>query len=455
MLVESNYPQRTALRLFFKGRVAQLCLLTAGSVALGFAATNTKIAAFVIVASVLSFAILAHPLYSISIVVALSGVSVTVIANRDVQAAGAALDDVLILVLVLGAFASAFLHGYIPVKPKTLFAVVAAVIVVLPPVVGVVDTTAGAKLILRAAAPLLVFLVVRYAPFDRENGELARVGLSTLAFGLAVSLVVTAALVIAGRGVLSLAEGGAPRFGGPLGAGLWSFFLLTPMCVALAAVAERATRGRLLILAAVTVGILATLTRSAILGSLAATAVATVGRQRIKRAFVLGALYACIAIALFQLVPSAVHRFRSGDGVSQSQVSGTFFGRQHLWNFIWETYVSPSPWTGSGLGATRSVFTGEAGFRTGAGAVHNDYLWILAETGILGLGAYLLALAAIAWTVVRTRADAVLRRAALGALLAFAIVSYFDNAIAAFAHFGVLVFGLAGLAARPGRRAAT
>jgi O-antigen ligase len=127
-------------------------------------------------------------------------------------------------------------------------------------------------------------------------------------------------------------------------------------------------------------------------------------------------------------------------------------------------YVEEAPVTGKGLGSTAVLFTDPAGPAGGAGDMHNDYLKIWAQLGIVGLAAYLLGIAAVFRSAIREGRQW-LRRVAIsrfdldpraravwlavpGCLVGFLFVSYFDNGIANAVHLGVAVFALAGIASR-------
>jgi O-antigen ligase len=95
----------------------------------------------------------------------------------------------------------------------------------------------------------------------------------------------------------------------------------------------------------------------------------------------------------------------------------------------WKVFAT-APVTGAGLGAT-SAYLRE--FSTPLGlVVHNEYLRVAAETGLIGLGLLLLAL----WQMLRAPFRAPVaassfvdecRATAAGAFAAFAVVSITDN----------------------------
>lgn len=399
---------------------------------------------------------LANPVVPVGLVVLLSGFSLSFLADRSVAFYGSDVNDWIVLLLVLGALGRCLVSGLVPVRARVTLSLVAGALVILPPFGTPVDLSAGLKLIVQATVPFVVFLVVRYGAFGLDNGALARAGARLLAAAIALSGAFTLVALLTHGSLFSAAEGGAQRFTGSLGSGSYAFFLLAPIAIAVVALAERPTLCRAAVLTALGTSLLVTLTRGAFIATAVAIAWVALAYRRVKGVLVVCLVLAGVVFALFQAFPAAADRFEATSAVPKETVRGTWLGREVLWDFAWRHFVEPSPFLGSGLGATAAIFRENTDFRTGAGAMHNDYLWILAETGALGLGLYLAALAAVFRAAIRgwrrrlasSGALGVARRAAPPALLAFLVVSFADNAIDNFAHFGVLVLGLAGLAAR-------
>jgi len=86
---------------------------------------------------------------------------------------------------------------------------------------------------------------------------------------------------------------------------------------------------------------------------------------------------------------------------------------------------------------------------------HNDYLWILAEKGVLGFGAFLLVLALAATHAFRSifrsqsHAEAWIAAAALASLAAYMVDSFFSFPLERVSHQAALAVVLAAMAARP------
>jgi O-antigen ligase len=114
-------------------------------------------------------------------------------------------------------------------------------------------------------------------------------------------------------------------------------------------------------------------------------------------------------------------------------------GRELIWAITWERF-SESPIFGGGLGAAGDRLATTLQFDE-APAPHNEYLRMLADTGVVGT--LLLVVALAVWVkatlhVLRTnpgdrRHD--LARAALGGLVAFAVIAWSDNPLDYYASF--------------------
>jgi O-antigen ligase len=149
----------------------------------------------------------------------------------------------------------------------------------------------------------------------------------------------------------------------------------------------------------VTVGFFATESRGGLVALAAATLVALVVAPRQRRRLLgLAVLVGLASVVLLAAQPSAVHRI--------TDISGGTSGRNDLWRVGWEVFKA-HPTVGVGVGNFVVV---EPQFARRPGAltrvqyitetpqiVHNTYLQLLAETGVVGLLAFLLVVAGSLW----------------------------------------------------------
>jgi O-antigen ligase len=165
------------------------------------------------------------------------------------------------------------------------------------------------------------------------------------------------------------------------------------------------------------------------------------GASRIKGA-VLGALvYAAAVTSLFVLPSAAEHMFYRAAKVDPSAVAlnpttldlGTVdsSGRFAMWKWVLDTLFWPSPVSGSGLGACQKLLY--SGARGRVRVVHNEYVRLLADVGVVGVG--LLAVFVVTcvvcawWTLTRgtTPGGRACAHAALAMLVAWSVAMYVDN----------------------------
>ncbi len=109
---------------------------------------------------------------------------------------------------------------------------------------------------------------------------------------------------------------------------------------------------------------------------------------------------AALATAAFFIVVGhvqALHsRFYTGDVQQVAPgLSINTTGRESIWRPVWNDYLT-SPWIGHGPGSGDSLTARLSGFATdntlGSGNVHNDYLRVLHDFGVIGLAAWVVVL---------------------------------------------------------------
>lgn len=119
-------------------------------------------------------------------------------------------------------------------------------------------------------------------------------------------------------------------------------------------------------------------------------------------------------------------------------------GRFAAWQSVFDQFVVPSPWIGSGTGATQHYYYTHS--VTGLGAIHSDYLRLLAEVGIIGTFLFLLAMIAYLYRMIRTYRETPQSEAGryalagTAALAAYLVVMATDNAFDYVNLLGIYVF---------------
>lgn len=119
-------------------------------------------------------------------------------------------------------------------------------------------------------------------------------------------------------------------------------------------------------------------------------------------------------------------------------------GRFAAWQNVFDQFVVPSPLVGSGTGATQHYFYTHS--ITGLGAIHSDYLRLLAEVGIIGTVLFLAAMLIYGIKMIRIYREMPATEAgryalaAVAALAAYLVVMATDNAFDYVNLFGIYVF---------------
>ncbi|MFP5298757.1 MAG: O-antigen ligase family protein [Actinomycetota bacterium] len=195
---------------------------------------------------------------------------------------------------------------------------------------------------------------------------------------------------------------------------------------------------------------LLSLSRAAILTAflvMPLTWIASNGRIRILRTFVVIASIAAIFYVLFHNVATFRERFTEGDVV---QVAGSLnvnaSGRFQIWPLVWDS-AKTSPLLGHGAGSA-AVLTDRT--FDSIGHPHNDYLRMFHDFGIVGLSMWVVGITTLVGRTARAwkRADllglpeARLHLSALLALIAVSISMFTDNSMTylfVMAPLGILV----------------
>lgn len=321
----------------------------------------------------------------------------------------------------------------------TFLAFAAATLVFSPSMVE------GVRLLLKLAFPFVVFLAV--LSFARAPGEVERLGDWTLAGAAFLALVVNPIVVIAGGYELGL-DGRLRVFGPGLGHTVFAWYMLAMLILAFARFTVRGGLRYLVLCGVFGAWIVLTLTRAALpavgvgLGGMAVLAAVL---NRNYRALAAAAVVGGV-IAVF-MVPAVLERslgFVPGAGEiwNLARDPGALYhainwqGRQIAWPAAFQYYLA-SPWTGHGMGAS-AVFM-MFNFPQWQ-VVHNEYLRLAMDVGLVGGALFVAALAA--WWVAVTRSA---RRgspharefalAAAGTMLAWAVIAVTDNVFDYYAQY--------------------
>jgi putative inorganic carbon (HCO3(-)) transporter len=266
-----------------------------------------------------------------------------------------------------------------------------------------------------------------FGTFEQPNPYAGYLGLIIpLAFGVAVGL---AGAGLVGAGVKLPHLGGAPELNSR--ANYWRYpllaFALATLVATLAALFFSLSRGAW-------IGVAAALVVTAIIRSKRAAVLALAGALLLALLVLLGQL---------NLIPDVVSERFSGvsdyfgfedvRGVAVNDANYAIVERKAHWQAAWNMF-DDHPWLGVGIGNYAVVYPAYALPRWDdpLGHAHNYYLNVLAESGIVGMGAYLVLWGAIFWTSWRavrsTRGwTQGLAAGAFGVLVALSIHNLFDN----------------------------
>lgn len=150
-----------------------------------------------------------------------------------------------------------------------------------------------------------------------------------------------------------------------------------------------------------------------------------------------------------QNVPFISERFTNGDGFAVGGVTINSSGRAVLWDLTIQQWLT-SPWVGHGPGSAQELIT--ARFPNYISHPHNEYLRMLDDTGIIGLGLWSLGVlffivrTARALTKARDQESRVIHLSALLGLILLTIGAVTDNVTIAL-YIPLLVGSMLGLSA--------
>lgn len=314
----------------------------------------------------------------------------------------------------------------------------------------------GARLLLKIAYPLLVFLVITGLSPDRLR--LDRL-MDAVLIGAAVLCLVVNPLYLA-FGDFERSVGGWVRLRGVgVHQNPFAFYLVAAILMSFVRFTTRGQARYLLLCAICSVWMMLTITRIAFLAALVALfAVGVVSAIVTRRSRVLiGALIAALLITMpfaplvlersLGFVPSAGELVALLSSPRALVLAMNWEGRDVFWALVFQAFMA-SPVQGLGLGASAFVLRLHLPGMSNP-VVHNDYLRLLADTGIIGVSLFACALGAWAWGALRAAAlpDRTTREYALpavGCIAALAIIGLTDNAFDYYGPFTQYVGFLSG-----------
>jgi O-antigen ligase len=304
----------------------------------------------------------------------------------------------------------------------------------------------GARLLLKLAYPLLLFLAV--LAVARRRSDLERLADWALAGGAATAVVLVPLLLLLGQYEFDvggrLTAPGVALHQNPL-----SFYMLIMALLAFARFGVRGQKRYLVLAGIFGLWIVLTLTRITLLATVAAfAAVALYNAWRERNLRLPLAAAAVVLLVGIPLAPIALERtFGAGFGVadlwSLARDPVELFhrmnlqGREIVWPVVLQAFLA-NPVLGMGLGSSTYFAVAILG-QLGGGVVHNEYLRLAADTGLIGLVLFTAAIATWLAAAIRAgREPGLIREFAVPAgagIIAWAIISLTDNPFDYYASF--------------------
>ncbi len=305
----------------------------------------------------------------------------------------------------------------------------------------------GLRLLLKIAYPLLVFVAV--LSVARTRADVDRMADWMLGGAALVALLLNPIYIMFG-GVGPGADGWLRVGSFGLHENPFAFYLLTMMLFSFVRFVTRRDVRYLVLCAVLAAWLVATFTRIAFLASaLSLLTIGVVGALRTRNyRWLVGGLMLLVALAIplvpavlrrtLGFVPTPVELFQLLTHPLALYNAVNWEGRNVLWPLALHRFLA-HPVFGGGLGSTTELL------RTALAAshirvVHNEYLRLAAETGVVGI--LLFGFAVLQWWRVALAAARNLDRSvrefalpALGVLVAWAVISITDNAFDYYAPF--------------------
>jgi O-antigen ligase len=304
----------------------------------------------------------------------------------------------------------------------------------------------GLRLWLKIAYPLLIFGVVAGVATRREQVDRL---LDCALIGAALVVFLSVLLTMSGR--YGVYEDGLVRVRGvTLHENPFSFYLLIAIYMAFARFAVRAQWRYLLLSAALGVWLVFTLTRITFLagavGMIGIALYAAIAARNMRVLFGAAVIGLLIAVPLtpivlersFGFVPTPAELIALARSPMALYESINWQGRELVWPIVFASFLNDA-WTGMGLGASTAVMQEYFPPQVGL-VVHNEYLRLASETGVIGV--VLFATAIMLWLVAVIRSD---RRSAgvareftlpaLAGIISWSILAMTDNLFDYYAQY--------------------
>ena len=305
------------------------------------------------------------------------------------------------------------------------------------------------RMISKLAGPFLLFLLVMCVVTTHK--ELQAMSKAIIASGILIILI---ALLAKALGINS--EPGLGLTTPGMGPATFSAHIVTVGMLVLASLVMLRRAGYAVILALIAVATLAAFTRITIAAMfLGASSILFFGTRGGVR-FILPIVGTLALPAVFLFNEKFRERmFKGGDKLSADQlISDPSLALDHLhgsgrfdaWSAIMVRLFEPSPIVGSGVGATQHYYYTHS--VTGLGAIHSEYIRLLAEVGTVGLVVFVTAMLVYLFRALENarNGDApqgkIYSLAAVGAIVTYLIFLATDNGFDYVNQFGIYVFAL-------------
>jgi hypothetical protein len=304
----------------------------------------------------------------------------------------------------------------------------------------------GARLLLKLAYPLLLFIAI--LAVVRERRDLERLMDWALIGGGATAVLIVPLLLMLGQYDFD-AYGRLLATGAALNGSVLSFYMLIIALMAFGRFMVRRHPIYLLLIAACGVWIVISMTRITLLATILAflaIAAYTAWRDRDPRLPMIAA--AVMLLVVVPLTPITLERtFGVAPSITElAQLAAdpvglynrmNFQGREIVWPVVGQAFLS-NPVLGSGLG-TSTYFVLLLTDASQGGVVHNEYLRLAADTGIIGFTLFTAAMMIWFITAIRGgRAPGMVREFAVPAIagmVAWAVIALTDNPFDYYAQF--------------------